>query len=174
MKEYKPISNDDTEFKLDGFYPFSYRDFSGFNQGDYIYCRDELFDGNVFDDDIEEIFLRMAQQRVDDMTFEVETAYPQKIIEFLDSQISLMRKKSIEQCKTLLHSRSVADRINDFDNIIIKTKINDKEISMQCNEMMKLINENSIKDIKQILLEQAQNDNLNDESHQHQRITRRK
>lgn len=47
MKEYKPISNDDTEFKLDGFYPFSYSDFSGFNQGDCIHCRDELFNAST-------------------------------------------------------------------------------------------------------------------------------
>ena len=159
MKKYRPISSNIEEsseepIKLEGFYPFSYYDLSAFEPNEHIQCGDELFNGTIHQDDIEEIFLAMrgAGNPYDNQSFEVQTAYPINLINSM-RLINNEKRKIAHRMPDV--SFAIEQTYEDYKHITIKTQVQNQEISITCDNLLRLIDKALIRD-EESLLQQSE------------------
>lgn len=183
-KEYRPISNRGEPRKPlqyfveslgepERLYPESYYEaLFAFEDGEHIVCGDELFSGKIPYEDIREIFfvMKLAGNRFENKSFEVKTEFPSNLISFMSKYNEELCRKSHY---TFFPDAYLKNRFDELRNITFKTTIHNQEISISCDELLRLIHQSLINS-EEDLLSLALESNNQEEQEQKNQIRRHK
>ncbi|STQ92085.1 hypothetical protein [Helicobacter fennelliae] len=154
MKEYKPISDSgelsEEPREFGDFYPLSYYDLSAFEPDEHIKCGDELFNGEIHHNDIQQIFLVMkgAGNPYDNQSFEVQTAYPNEMLNFMRFLNNEIHKTAHRMPDI---SSALEQSFEELKNITIKINIQNREVCICCDNLLRLIDKGFIRDEESLL-----------------------